>query len=149
IVVGNFYLFITASLAELNSAIPTTGGAYRWASVTPGRNVGDICGFFAGYWNCLAYCFGVCSLASVSSGGLVQLYTLQHGNLEPQRWMVFICYWTIIRSAAPSFFFGNRLLPCINNGWMALVIGGWFTSIIIVDVLSGQYSRSRDSSTFV
>ena len=45
-----FYCLIAASLAELASAIPSSGGVYHWASVTAGKN-GPVCGFYAGYWN--------------------------------------------------------------------------------------------------
>lgn len=58
IVAGILYLFITASLGELASAIPTAGGVYHFASVTPGRKFGRVLGFFAGWWNSLAYTFG-------------------------------------------------------------------------------------------
>lgn len=49
IVVTFFYCFVAASLAELASAIPSSGGVYHWASVTPGKSWGRVVGFFAGY----------------------------------------------------------------------------------------------------
>lgn len=42
------YWLIAASLAELASAMPSSGGVYHWASVTGGR-YGRVCGWFAGW----------------------------------------------------------------------------------------------------
>ncbi len=42
------YWLIAASLAELASAMPSSGGVYYWASVTGGR-YGRVCGWFAGW----------------------------------------------------------------------------------------------------
>ena len=63
-----FYWFIAASLAELASAMPSAGGVYHWSSITAGR-YGRVCGFFAGWWNFLAWLFGV-----ASSGGFHSKY---------------------------------------------------------------------------
>lgn len=49
-----FYFLITASLAELASAAPSSGGVYHWASITAGK-YGRVCGFYAGFWNFLAW----------------------------------------------------------------------------------------------
>ncbi|KAF1995504.1 choline transport protein [Amniculicola lignicola CBS 123094] len=149
IVSGILYLFITASLAELASAIPSAGGVYHWASVTPGRKIGRICGFFAGYWNSLAYMFGACSLAAVSSEGLVELYALRHPGTKPKNWHIFVCYLVIIWLCVAILLFGNRLLPRINSVLMFLVIGGWFVTLIVVGVMSTQGGRSHASSDFV
>ncbi|KAF2112778.1 choline transporter [Lophiotrema nucula] len=149
ITAGLLYLFITASLAELASAIPTAGGVYHWASVTPGRKLGRICGFFAGWWNSLAYTFGACSLAAVSSEGLVELYALRHPDVTPQRWHVFVCYIIITWLCCALMLFGNRLLPMVSNGLGALVIGGWFITLIVVGVMSNEGGRRHASDEFV
>lgn len=59
--VAVFYFLVAASLAELVSAIPSSAGVYHWASVTGGRVVG----FFAGWWNYLAWTMGAASMAAI------------------------------------------------------------------------------------
>lgn len=59
--VAVFYFLVAASIAELVSAIPSSAGVYHWASVTGGRAVG----FFAGWWNYLAYTMGAASMAAI------------------------------------------------------------------------------------
>jgi choline transport protein len=47
----SYYAFIGASIAELASSIPSSGGVYHWASITPGARWGRVIGFFAGALN--------------------------------------------------------------------------------------------------
>ncbi len=65
IVVSVFYWIIAACIAELASAIPSSGGVYHWASVTPGKSWGRVVGFYAGYWNWLAWVFGSASMSFI------------------------------------------------------------------------------------
>lgn len=65
IVVSVFYWIVAASIAELASAIPSSGGVYHWASVTPGKRWGRMIGFFTGYWNWLAWVFGAASMSFI------------------------------------------------------------------------------------
>ncbi|KAL8830799.1 MAG: hypothetical protein Q9191_001229 [Dirinaria sp. TL-2023a] len=81
IVVSIFYAFVAASIAELSSAIPSSGGGtsrvypslqsyilmstvYHWASVTAGP-YGRSLGYFAGWWNCLAWLLGIVSTLQI------------------------------------------------------------------------------------
>ena len=66
IVVSIFYWIVAASIAELASAIPSAGGVYHWASVTPGKRYGRVVGFFAGYWNWLAWVLGAASISAIA-----------------------------------------------------------------------------------
>jgi len=66
ITVSIFYFIVAASIAELASAIPSSSGVYHWASVTPGPNYGRVVGFFAGYWNCLAWILGAGSMSAIA-----------------------------------------------------------------------------------
>ena len=65
IVASCFYFVIAASLAELASAMPSSAGPYLWASVTPGKKHGRVIGFFAGWWNVLAWVFAAASISAI------------------------------------------------------------------------------------
>ena len=69
VAVSVFYWIIAASLAELASAIPSSGGVYHWATITAGPRWGRICGFFAGWWNYFAWIFGTSALVRLSTLG--------------------------------------------------------------------------------
>lgn len=68
IVASCFYFMIAASLAELASAMPSSAGPYLWASITPGKIYGRSVGFFAGWWNALAWVFAAASISAI--GGM-------------------------------------------------------------------------------
>ena len=79
LVVSMFYWIVAASIAELASAIPSAGGVYHWASVTPGPKFGRVVGFFAGYWNWLAWTMGAASITSVAGmSEIAQSYKISH-----------------------------------------------------------------------
>lgn len=65
LVTSFFYWFVAASIAELASAIPSSGTVYHWASITAGPRYGRLCGWFAGWWNFLAWIVGTSSLGSL------------------------------------------------------------------------------------
>lgn len=65
LVVSVFYWIVAACIAELASAIPSSGGIYHWASITPGPKWGRSIGFFAGWWNYLAWVLGAASMTSI------------------------------------------------------------------------------------
>lgn len=58
LVACTYYSFIGASIAELASAVPSSGGVYHWASITPGAKWGRVVGFFCGALNFFGWIFG-------------------------------------------------------------------------------------------
>ncbi|KAH8682127.1 amino acid/polyamine transporter I [Xylariales sp. PMI_506] len=146
IAAGIMYLLVTANLAELASAIPSSAGVYHWASVTPGRRVGRVLGFFAGYWNSLAYAFGGASLAAACAHAILQMWAVTHDSYVYATWQVLVIYLVIIWASAALLIFGNHLLPMVNNIFMVLGFGGWLISVIAVAALPSQGGRSHASS---
>ena len=76
-----FYFIVAASLAELASAMPSSAGPYLWASVTPGKKYGRAIGFFAGWWNVLAWIFAAASMSAICGA-------LHYHDLLYKRWMI-------------------------------------------------------------
>ncbi|KAK7755496.1 hypothetical protein SLS62_002428 [Diatrype stigma] len=156
---GLLYLCVTASLAELASAIPSSAGVYHWASITPGRGaVGRAIGFFAGHWNALAYTLGTASLVAVTSEGIVQMWAVTHADsgYVVERWHVFVVFLLITWCNITVLLFANRALPMLNNIFMALGYGGWLVLIVALAVLpsrgeaaDGTPGKGYASSSFV
>lgn len=65
IVACAYYAFVAASIAELASAVPSSGGIYHWSSITPGPRWGRAVGFFAGSLNFFGWMFDLASIAYV------------------------------------------------------------------------------------
>jgi amino acid transporter len=54
--------------------MPTSGGVYHWASVTPGPKLGRILGFFTGFINFFGWMFDLASIAQIEASVGVQMY---------------------------------------------------------------------------
>jgi amino acid transporter len=148
IAVSICYWFVAASIAELASAMPSASGVYHWASITAGK-YGRVCGWFAGYWNTLAWVFGAASMSSILGNQTVSMYALFHPQFIPQPWHVFvsmlICTWI----CCTIVLFANRLLPQIGNLGMVLIIGGVFVTIIVCAVMPYVNGVGYASDEFV
>ena len=103
-----YYGFIATSLAELSSAIPTAGGVYHWASVTPGPKYGRVVGFFAGSINFFGWLFDLAAITYIQSQVCVQLYYIYHPDLEIQPWHYYIAFVLVTILVASFNIFFNR-----------------------------------------
>lgn len=138
LVVSVFYWIVAACIAELASAIPSSGGIYHWASITPGPKWGRSIGFFAGWWNYLAWVLGAASMTSIFSNTIVQMYALQHPDYVFQAWHVFVTYiiTTIIACVAVCCF--NKAMPYLNHAGIFFILAGFLITIIVVAVMPNR-----------
>ncbi|CAK7234802.1 hypothetical protein SBRCBS47491_009072 [Sporothrix bragantina] len=125
--VSIFYCFIAASVAELASSIPSSGGVYHWALVTAGPTYGRVCSC-----NILVYC-----------------YSLYHENYVYERWHVFISYLIMSWLCCFVVMFGQRILPTLSRIGSFLIITGFFITIIVCAVLPGRTGNGYASSKSV
>ena len=130
IAVSMFYWLIAASIAELASAMPSAGGVYHWASITAGRQ-GKIAGFFAGYWNFLAWIFGLAATAQIAAAQVVSMYAAFHPAFVTQRWHVFVAYLIFTWISCFLVLFANKLLPMLESIGGFLIISGVFITIVV------------------
>ncbi|RFU32273.1 hypothetical protein B7463_g4054, partial [Scytalidium lignicola] len=143
IAVSIAYGFITASLAELASAIPSAGGVYHWATVVAGPRYGRIVGFYAGWFNFLAWVFATSSTCAILGNALVEMYLVNHPDVEWKAWMVFIVFQLLNWIGCATVCFGNRLLPVLNNIGSFVVVGGVLASIITLAVIPEEHSTKQ------
>ncbi|KAM5431682.1 hypothetical protein McanMca71_004916 [Microsporum canis] len=148
IVVSFFYWFISASIAELASAIPSAAGVYHWATATAGR-YGRPVGWFAGYWNALAWLFGAASISSILGNQVVSMYLVFHPAHQTKAWQVFICYLLCTWMCCFTVLFANRALPLISNIGMFLILAGVFVTIVVCAVMPHFNGLGYASSEFV
>lgn len=150
VTVSLFYFFVAASVAELASAIPSSAGVYHWASVTPGRSWGRAVGFFAGWWNYLAWVLGAASMAAILANTVVQMYALNHPAFAPAAWHVFVVYILATWLACATVCLFNSALPHLNRIGLVFVLAGFLATLIVVVVMPGRGGRPpHASSSFV
>ncbi|KAH8774260.1 amino acid/polyamine transporter I [Hyaloscypha sp. PMI_1271] len=147
VVASVFYWLIAASIAELASAMPSSGGVYHWASVTAGPH-GRVCGWFAGWWNFLAWILGLTATAQIVAVQCVSMYALFHDGFEIQRWQVFVAYLICIWSCCFITLYANKALPIIESIGGFLVIAGVIISILVCAIMP-HYKGGYASTKFV
>ncbi|KAL8664212.1 MAG: hypothetical protein Q9168_007950 [Polycauliona sp. 1 TL-2023] len=129
IVASFFYSIVAASIAELASAIPSSGGVYHWATITAGR-YGRACGWFAGWWNALAWLFGFASTVQIAAAQATSMYAVMHDDFETLQWHVFLAYIIITWIIILVVLYLNRALPSIE------IVGGFFAVAgVVISIL--------------
>ena len=122
---------LSLKCSQLTSSLPTAGGVYHWASITPGPKYGRALGFFAGYLNYFGWMFDLASIISIPANVVVQMYAVFHPDLVIQPWHVYLAYVLITWSCCFFVIFGNRLLPVVNHfGLFMIIVGGIITVIV-------------------
>lgn len=149
IVVSVFYWAIGASIAELASSLPASGGVYHWASVTPGKKWGPMCGWFAGWLDFLAWNFGVASNLNMVSNMIVYSYDLYHPGTNLQRWQVYVCFLILCWLTCCVVMFADWALPAINRIGSFLILGGWFVTVIVCATMPSATGKGHASNDFV
>ncbi|KAL2433905.1 Choline transport protein [Exophiala dermatitidis] len=150
ITVSVFYWIVAASVAELASAIPSSAGVYHWATITPGKRWGRMVGFFAGYWNCLAWILGAASMTFIFSNTVVQMYALKHADFVSKPWHVFVTYIIVTWVACAIVCFCNSAMPRLNEIGIFFILAGFLITLVVVTVMPGMDGRpGHASSSFV
>jgi len=145
-----FYFIVSACIAELASAIPSTGGVYHWASVTPGKRHGRIIGYYAGYWNWFGWMFGSASASAIAGNICVQLYGVTHPEYSSKPWHVFLGYLIMIWTGTLAVCYGNKYMPYVNLVGTFFIIAGGFITVVVCAAMPGHGGRpDHASNSFV
>ena len=136
-----FYSFIAASIAELASSMPTSGGVYHWASVTAG-SWGRSIGFFCGALNFFGWIFDMASVISIPANVVVQMYANYHPDYVVEAWHSYIVFVAITWLCTIFVIFFNRLISHLQYVGMALIICGGIVTIIVVATMPAQHASN-------
>lgn len=127
---------------QLASSIPSAGGVYHWASVTPGPRYGRVIGFYAGWLNFFGWIFDLAAIVAIPANVVVQMYAIFHPDLVIEPWHVYIAFLLITWSCAALVIFGNRLLPMLNSIGLFLVVVGGLVTVIVVAAMPKQHASN-------
>lgn len=142
------YWFVAASIAELASAIPSSGGVYYWATVTAGK-WGRFVGYLTGWWNALAWIFVSTVALQIVSALAVTMAQLQDPSYTYERWHVFLVFVGSIWIVTLIALFGNRTIPRLEQFGSFLIIAGFFITIVVAAVMPHEQGRPYASSKTV
>ena len=137
-----FYGFIGASIAELASSVPSSGGVYHWASITPGRKWGRVIGFFCGALNFFGWIFDLASIISIPANVSVQMYAVFHPGFSIQPWHTYVAFVLITWFCAAFVIFCNRLIPKIQSAGLFLILAGGFVTIVVCAAMPKKHASN-------
>lgn len=138
----SFRLPFTLTSLQLTSAIPSAGGVYHWASITPGPRFGRIIGFFTGALNFFGWIFDLASIVLIPSNVAVQMYAVFHPDLQIQAWHVYVAFVLITWLCCATVVFANRILPMLNQIGLFLVIVGGIVTVVVVAAMPKQHASN-------
>ncbi|TPX18689.1 uncharacterized protein E0L32_002546 [Thyridium curvatum] len=144
------YWTVAASIAELASSMPSSSGVYLWATVTPGRRLGPVVGFFAGWWNYFAWTLGAASMCAILGNTTVQMYALNNSGFEPKPWHVLVVYLLATWISTAAVCLANSAMPFLNKIGIGAVLIGFLITAITMAAMPGTGGRPpHATSSFV
>ncbi|KAF9875445.1 amino acid permease [Colletotrichum karsti] len=135
------YWTVASSIAELASAVPSSAGVYHWASITPGPKLGRVVGFYAGWWNFLAWTLGCASMSSIFANTVVQMYQLGHPDLVIQSWHIFIAFLLTTWAACALVCLANNAIPLFNKVGVFFILGSFIVTVVVMAVMPSLGGR--------
>ncbi|CAH0055905.1 unnamed protein product [Clonostachys solani] len=143
------YFSVGAVIAELSSSLPSSAGVHLWASVLAGRKYGRLVGYFAGYWNCLAWIFAAASVSSIASNLCVEIYAYLHPTYQIERWHTLVGYLLLNWLACGFVTMANKAVPRLNIvGLVVLLVGGSTTMIVCAAMMDTDSGATKNSSVW-
>lgn len=134
---------ISASLAEICSVYPTSGGQYHWTAVLSparyARSLSFICGWInvAGWWALTA------SAGSFQGQLITGIFSLSYSSYELQRWHILLIHIIDIFLALLINIFAVRALPLVNKtAFIWSILGVLTISIVLVTYAYPNYQHA-------
>ncbi|RFU74911.1 choline transport [Trichoderma arundinaceum] len=147
IAVSLCYFAIAAVIAELASALPSSAGVHLWASVASGSKYGRLVGYFAGWWNCLAWIFAVTSVSNIAGNLCLQIHAYLHPDFDIQRWHVFVCFLAINLASCCIVCYGNSVVPYLNVIGMVVILAGAIITITVCATMTRMGTGGASNAT--
>ena len=144
-----FYSLIALSMAELASALPTSANVYHWAAVTAGPKYGRFVGFFAGWWNTLAWIFGASTTSLFAANTVIAIYSLYHPDYSPQRWQIFIIYVIVTWLDLSLVLLGQKILAKAAAVMGSLLMIIFFVVTLVCAIMPSQTGFGYATDAFV
>ncbi|WEW55541.1 hypothetical protein PRK78_000972 [Emydomyces testavorans] len=144
--IGNFAVF--ASLSELVSMAPTSGGQYHWVAMLAPRRWSKFLSYMTGWVTLLGWQASIASTCSLT-GGLIQgLITMTQPQYQPKSWHGAFLFWAVLLFCVLVNTVVSRLLPKIEGLILILHILGFFAILIPLVKLSSKADPSLVFTVF-
>ncbi|KAI4859424.1 amino acid transporter [Hypoxylon rubiginosum] len=132
ITAASFSAVVSASLAELASAWPTSGALYHWTTALAPPKHRPLVGFVTGY---IITGTGWLGITSAMSGVAVQLQAyiiLSREEYVPERWHVALIFWGFMIFGTSLHLCGHKVIKALNISAMVIHVIGYIVIIVVL-----------------
>ncbi|KAH6707652.1 amino acid/polyamine transporter I [Leptodontidium sp. MPI-SDFR-AT-0119] len=142
-------LAVVASLAEMASMMPLSGGQYHWVSIlAPGRWA-KFLSYTTGWLTVIAWQAGQASVAFLAASIIQGMVVLNHDSYVPTRWQGTLIFYALIFVIVFINTFLARWLPKIEALILIFHVVGFFAIMIPLVYLAPHGSAKDVFVTFV
>ncbi|KAF5676110.1 GABA transporter [Fusarium heterosporum] len=145
--IGNFSVF--ATMCELVSMAPTSGGQYHWVAMMAPRSFSKFLSHLTGMLTIGGWQGSVASSALLTGNMILGLATLNYEGFEPQLWQGTLLFWAIFLFAVFINTLVSSVLPKFEGLILILHILGFFAILIPLVTLGPHASASDVFTVFV
>ncbi|GAM88167.1 hypothetical protein ANO11243_061980 [Dothideomycetidae sp. 11243] len=134
---------ITAGLAELASAFPTSGGQYHYAFMVSSPSTRASTAFTVGWLSVVAWCLTAASACIYCAQLIVNLAAFDHLDYLPTQWQVYLIYVLLCVAAAGLVTYCPRQIPQAEQiFFLASVLG--FVAFFIAVLAASPSKQSAE-----
>ncbi|KAK9238150.1 choline transporter [Lipomyces kononenkoae] len=136
-------LIITAGLAELASAYPSSGGQYHFAFMVSSVETRAAAAFVTGWVSTLAWCLTATSAAIFCAQIILALASFSHPDYVSTQWQTYLVYLLLLVAGALFVCYAPRLLPAVEkfSFWSSLL--GFLVTLITMLAASESKQTAR------
>ncbi|KAH1486697.1 hypothetical protein LV164_008420 [Aspergillus fumigatus] len=132
--------FIIASLSEMASMAPTSGGQYHWVSEFASPRYQKFLSYLTGWMSVLAWQAGSAS-GSFLTGTIIQgLISVRYPDYQSERWQGTLFVFAMIVVIYVFNVYAADMMPLFNNLLMILHILSWTVVVIVLWAMAPHQS---------
>lgn len=143
------FILVSASMAEMASSCPTSGGQYHWVSEFASARFQKQASYFIGWLAVLGYQVGVTVGAFMSATMVQGLAVLHYPSYEPQRWHGTLVAISVTILVSLFNIFLASLLPMVEIASLVLYFAGWLSILVILWVMGPRKPSVEVWTTFL
>ncbi|KAK7179191.1 hypothetical protein DPSP01_012091 [Paraphaeosphaeria sporulosa] len=141
--------FVTASLAEMASMAPTSGGQYHWVSEFAPRSCQRFISYIVGWLGVLGWQSAAAITIYLSSNQIIGLIIMHNPTYIPKAWHGMMVMWAILAVCYLFNTFFSKKLPLVEGVIVVLHVAGFFAVIIPLWVMADRSSATDNFTLFV
>ncbi|PQE25668.1 choline transport protein [Rutstroemia sp. NJR-2017a BBW] len=138
-----------ASLAEMASMMPLSGGQYHWVSILAPKSCAKFLSYITGWLTVIGWQAGQASVAFLCATMIQGVVVLNHPDYVPERWQATLILYAILAFMLFINTFLSRWLPKIEGLVLCVHILGFFGILIPLVYLAPHGSAKDVFTTFL